>query len=195
VRDQAITGRQRVRQARVRQARRRVARYRRELGWQRAVLADYRIRSALHAAAAQELRRASPAPDRRRPSIFGATVTSERRAAGDPRAAPLCAPAGPRAGLPGSARRAGGLLLASDDDSTDPAPDTGASVQARELRTTRAELEDAQAQLDSLESQFERAGDAVARQRARARTWRRRALRAEQRNRALQRALAHAQQE
>jgi hypothetical protein len=88
-----------------------------------------------------------------------------------------------------------GLLLASGDDSTDPAPDAGASVQARELRAARAELEDAQAQLDSLESQFERAGDAVARQRTRARTWRRRALRAEQRNRALRRALAQAQQE
>ena len=81
-----------------------------------------------------------------------------------------------------------GLLLASGGDSTAPSP--GASVDARELRATKAELEAAQAQLDSLESQFERAGDAVARQRARAQAWRRRALRAEQRNRALRRALA-----
>jgi hypothetical protein len=88
-----------------------------------------------------------------------------------------------------------GLLLASGDDSSDPAPAAGASVEARELRATRAEAEDTQAQLDSLESQFERAGDAVARQRARARAWRRRALRAEQRTRALRRALAQAQQE
>ena len=68
-REQAITGRQRLRQARalvaeptwrgarrLRRAQRLVARYRRELGWQRAVLADYRVRSALHAAAAAELR-------------------------------------------------------------------------------------------------------------------------------------------
>ena len=88
-----------------------------------------------------------------------------------------------------------GLLVASSDDSTETAPDAGASVRAREPRATRADVEDAQAQLDSLESQFERAGDAVARQRARARAWRRRALRAEQRNRALQRPLAQAQQE
>jgi hypothetical protein len=44
-----------------------------------------------------------------------------------------------------------GLVLAGGDDSTDPGPDAGASVEARELRATRAELEDAQAQLDSLE--------------------------------------------
>ena len=55
-RDQAMTGRQRLRQARVRGARRLVARYRRELGWQRAVLGDYRLRTALYAAAAAELR-------------------------------------------------------------------------------------------------------------------------------------------
>jgi hypothetical protein len=68
-RAQAITGRQRLRQARalaaelrrpggrrLRRAQLLVARYRRELGWQRAVLADYRLRAALHAAAAVELR-------------------------------------------------------------------------------------------------------------------------------------------
>jgi hypothetical protein len=55
-RDQAMTGRQRLRQARVRGAPRLVARYRRELGWQRAVLGDYRLRTALFAAAAAELR-------------------------------------------------------------------------------------------------------------------------------------------
>ena len=69
---QAMTGRQRLRQARallaelqrplarsqrsLRRARALVARYRRELGWQRAVLADYRGRAAFHAAAAAELR-------------------------------------------------------------------------------------------------------------------------------------------
>jgi cob(I)alamin adenosyltransferase len=88
-----------------------------------------------------------------------------------------------------------GLLLAGGDESTDPAPDQGASVEARELRETRAELEDAQAELDSLQGEFERAGDAAARQRARARAWRRRALRAERRTRALRQALAQAQQE
>jgi hypothetical protein len=88
-----------------------------------------------------------------------------------------------------------GLLLAGGDESTDPGPDRGASVEARELRTTRAELEDAQAELDSLQTEFEQAGDATARQRARAQAWRRRALRAERRNRALRRALAQAQQE
>jgi hypothetical protein len=46
-----MTGRQRLRQARAL-----VSRYRGELGWQRAVLADYRRRSAFHAAAAAELR-------------------------------------------------------------------------------------------------------------------------------------------
>jgi hypothetical protein len=68
-RAQAITGRQRLRQARVlvaelrragvrrlRRAQVLVARYRRELGWQRALLADYRVRAALHEAAAGELR-------------------------------------------------------------------------------------------------------------------------------------------
>lgn len=55
-RDQAMTGRQRLRQARVRRAPRLVARYRRELGWQRAILADYRLRTALYSAAAAELR-------------------------------------------------------------------------------------------------------------------------------------------
>jgi hypothetical protein len=55
-RDQAMTGRQRLRQARVRGGPRLVARYRRELGWQRAVLGDYRLRTALFAAAAAELR-------------------------------------------------------------------------------------------------------------------------------------------
>jgi outer membrane murein-binding lipoprotein Lpp len=88
-----------------------------------------------------------------------------------------------------------GLLLAGGDDSTDAGPDAGASVEARELGATRAELEDAQAELDSLQSEFERAGDAAARQRARAQAWRRRALRAERRNRALRRALTQAQQE
>jgi cob(I)alamin adenosyltransferase len=88
-----------------------------------------------------------------------------------------------------------GLLLAGGDDSTDPGPDGGASVEARELRTTEAELEDAQAELDSLQEDFEQAGNAAARQRARARAWRRRALRAERRNQALRQALAEAQQE
>ena len=68
-REQAISGRQRLRQARalvaeltpsgrprLRRARRLVTRYRRELGWQRAVLADYRIRTGLHAAAAADLK-------------------------------------------------------------------------------------------------------------------------------------------
>jgi hypothetical protein len=88
-----------------------------------------------------------------------------------------------------------GLLLGSGDESTNPAPDQGASVEARELRETRAQLEDAQAELDSLQGEFERAGDTTARQRARARAWRRRALLAERRTRALRRALAQAQQE
>jgi cob(I)alamin adenosyltransferase len=88
-----------------------------------------------------------------------------------------------------------GLLLAGGDESTDPAPNQGAGVEARELRETRAELEDAQAELDSLEGEFERAGDAAARQRARARAWRRRALRAERRAEALRRALTQTQQE
>jgi hypothetical protein len=55
-RDQAMTGRQRLRQARVRRARRLVTRYRRELGWQRAVLGHYRVSTALYAAAAADLR-------------------------------------------------------------------------------------------------------------------------------------------
>jgi hypothetical protein len=71
-RAQAMTGRQRLRQARAlraelqrplvrsqrsrRRARALVARYRLELGWQRAVLADYRGRAGFHAAAAAELR-------------------------------------------------------------------------------------------------------------------------------------------
>jgi hypothetical protein len=71
-RAQALTGRQRLRQARalaadsgrpvisaqrrLRRAQALVARYRRELGWQRAVLAEYRARAALHSAAAQDLR-------------------------------------------------------------------------------------------------------------------------------------------
>jgi hypothetical protein len=71
-RAQALTGRQRLRQARalaadtrqsvipaprrLRRAQALVARYRRELGWQRAVLADYRARAALHSAAAEDLR-------------------------------------------------------------------------------------------------------------------------------------------
>jgi hypothetical protein len=88
-----------------------------------------------------------------------------------------------------------GLLLADGDDSTDPGPDAGSSVQARELRTTRAELEDTQAELGSLQTDLEQAGDAAARQRDRAQAWRSRALRAERRNRALRRALAEAQQE
>ena len=54
-RDQAMTGRQRLRQARLRGAPRLVARYRRELGWQRAVLAHYRLGTALYAAAAADL--------------------------------------------------------------------------------------------------------------------------------------------
>jgi hypothetical protein len=88
-----------------------------------------------------------------------------------------------------------GLLLASGDDSTDPSPDAGASVEARELRATRAELEDARAELATLESDVENAGDATARQRARAAAWRRRAQRLERRNQALQRALQQARQE
>jgi hypothetical protein len=84
-----------------------------------------------------------------------------------------------------------GLLLAGGDDSTDATPD----VEARELRATRAELEDAQARLDSVQSESERAADAAARQRARAQAWRLRALRAERRSRALRRELAQAQQE
>jgi hypothetical protein len=55
-RDQAMTGRQRLRQARLRRARRLVTRYRRELGWQRAVLGHYRVSTALYAAAAADLR-------------------------------------------------------------------------------------------------------------------------------------------
>ena len=88
-----------------------------------------------------------------------------------------------------------GLLLASGDESTEPAPDRGASAEARELRSTRSELEDAQAELDSLQTEFEQAGDAAARQRARAQTWRRRAVRAERRNGALRQALAQTRQE
>jgi outer membrane murein-binding lipoprotein Lpp len=88
-----------------------------------------------------------------------------------------------------------GLLLAGGDESSDPASDRGASTQARELRSTRAELEDAQAELDSLQAEVEQAGDTAARQRARTQAWRRRALRAERRNRALRRALTQAQQE
>ena len=90
---------------------------------------------------------------------------------------------------------AAGLLLAGGDDSPDPASDRGASAEARELRSTRSELEDAQAELDSLRTESEQAGDAAARQRARAQTWRRRALRAERRNRGLRGALAQARQE
>ncbi len=90
---------------------------------------------------------------------------------------------------------AAGLLLAGGDDSPDPAPDRGASAEARQLRATRAELEDSQAKLDSLEGERENVGDAVARQRTRAEAWRRRALRAERRNRGLRRALAQARQE
>jgi hypothetical protein len=86
-----------------------------------------------------------------------------------------------------------GLLLAGGDDSTDPGP--GSNVEARELRATRAELEDARAELDTLQTDVENAGDVTARQRARAAAWRRRALRAERRNQALRQALAEAQQE
>jgi hypothetical protein len=88
-----------------------------------------------------------------------------------------------------------GLLLAGGDESSDPAAGRTASLQARELRETRAEVADAQAQLDSLEGELENVGDAVARQRTRAEAWRRRALRAERRNAALRRALAQAREE
>jgi hypothetical protein len=88
-----------------------------------------------------------------------------------------------------------GLLLAGGDESTEPAPDRGASAEARELRSAQSELEDAQAELDSLQTEFEQAGDAAARQRVRAQAWRRRAVLAERRNRALRQALAQARQE
>jgi outer membrane murein-binding lipoprotein Lpp len=88
-----------------------------------------------------------------------------------------------------------GLLLAGGDESTDPGPDRGASVEARELRTTRAELEDAQAELETLRTEVEGAGDSAARQRARAAAWRRTAARLERRNRALRRALTQARQQ
>ena len=87
-----------------------------------------------------------------------------------------------------------GLLLAGGDE-TDAGPDAGETRQARELRATRAELEDAQAELGRLESEAEAAGDTAATQRARAAGWRRRATRLEQRNRALRRVLTQARQE
>jgi hypothetical protein len=85
-----------------------------------------------------------------------------------------------------------GLLLAGSDDSTDPGAE---ARQARELRSTRAELENAWAELETLEADAEGTRAAAARQRARAQAWRRRALRAERRSQALRRALAQAQQE
>lgn len=85
-----------------------------------------------------------------------------------------------------------GLLLAGGDESTDPGPDSGAGAEARELRATRAELADAQAELEMLRTDVD---GATARQRARAASWRRRALRLERRNRALRRALTQARQQ
>jgi outer membrane murein-binding lipoprotein Lpp len=87
-----------------------------------------------------------------------------------------------------------GLLLAGGDESTG-AGAAAATRQARELRATRAKLADAQAELETLRSQVEAAGDTAGRQRARAEGWRRRAERLEQRNRALRRALTQAREE
>jgi outer membrane murein-binding lipoprotein Lpp len=87
-----------------------------------------------------------------------------------------------------------GLLLAGGDDSPD-ADAAAATRQARELRSTRAELDEVQAELETLRSETEAAGNTVARQRARAEGWRRRAQRLEQRNGALQRALTQARQQ
>lgn len=83
-----------------------------------------------------------------------------------------------------------GLLLAGGDESNDAGP-AAETRQERELRTTRAQLEDAQAELETLRSEAEAAG----RQRARAEGWRRRAERLERRTRALRRALTQARQE
>ena len=87
-----------------------------------------------------------------------------------------------------------GLLLAGGDE-TDAGPDAGETRQARELRATRAELEDAQAELEALRSDVDAAGDTAGRQRARAEVWRGRAERLERRNQALRRALTEARQE
>jgi hypothetical protein len=79
----------------------------------------------------------------------------------------------------------GGVLLGGGEDSSDAREraDRIQVRQARELRTTRAELDAARAEIDRLERQ----GDGQA---ARAESWRRRAQRLDRRNRALRRALA-----
>jgi outer membrane murein-binding lipoprotein Lpp len=87
-----------------------------------------------------------------------------------------------------------GWLLAGGDE-TDAGPDAGETRRARELRATRAELEDAQAELEAQRSDVAAAGDTAGRQRARAEAWRGRAERLERRNRALRRALTEARQE
>jgi outer membrane murein-binding lipoprotein Lpp len=87
-----------------------------------------------------------------------------------------------------------GLLLAGGDE-TDAGSAAGETRQTRELRATRAELEDAQAELEAQRSDVEAAGDTAGRQRARAEAWRGRAERLERRNRALRRALIDARQE
>ena len=87
-----------------------------------------------------------------------------------------------------------GLLLAGGDES-DAGHDAGETRRARELRATRAELEDAQAELEAQRSDVEAAGETAGRQRTRAEAWRGRAERLERRNRALRRALTEARQE
>ncbi len=92
-----------------------------------------------------------------------------------------------------------GLLLGGGDDAdseraaaAERSAERAALRRAQEQRAAAVELE---SELDSANSRAERFEQAAERQRLRAVGWRERALRAEQRSRALQRALTQAQAE
>ncbi len=92
-----------------------------------------------------------------------------------------------------------GAVLSGGGDDSSPGDDRRARAtearQAQQLRAARANVEEAETGLGEARDELERAGQGNARQRARAESWRRRALRLQRRNLALRRALAQARED